>query len=369
MKKSYLRNLLFALSSIFVFNYFLQEVQALFGRNETTPTAKEAQTLLEYEKNTIDVFNKNVRSVVNVSGMQLIRRGWFLDFDATEIPAGVGSGFVWDHLGHVVTNYHVVDKSNSFQISFHKDTKKYKAKIVGAEPQKDIAVLKLETMPKQLYPVEIGDSSQLKVGQKAIAIGNPFGLDQTITAGIISALGRKIQGVGGVKIHGMIQTDSSINQGNSGGPLLNSNNKVIGMNTVIYSTSGSSAGIGFAVPINTIKRIVPQLIKHGKIDRPGLGVALLDDSAKRHFGIEKGIVIRSVNPKSPAGQAGLIGMGRDRQRRYHIGDIIIAIDKHEINSYDDIYHTLEKYKVGDEITLHYLRQGKKESVKLRLMKL
>ena len=368
MKRNSLRNFVLTLFGIlFITALSSNEIQALFGNN--TVTQKEAKALLEYEKNTIDVFKKNVGSVVNVSSIQLVRRGWFLDVDVTEMPAGVGSGFVWDKSGHIVTNYHVVAKGDSFQVSFHKDPKKYRAKIVGTERTKDIAVLKLETLPTQLYPVETGNSSQLEVGQKAIAIGNPFGLDQTITAGIISALGRKIQGIGGVKIHGMIQTDSSINQGNSGGPLLDSNSKVIGMNTLIYSPSGTSAGIGFAVPINTISRIVPQLIKHGKISRPGLGVGLLDDPLKEYFGVKKGIIIRSVNSQSPAGRAGLIGMGRDRQGRYHIGDIILAIDKQEVNSYDDIYHTLEKYKVGDEITLHYLRKGKRESVKLKLMKL
>ena len=268
-----------------------------------------------------------------------------------------------------MTNYHVVAKSDSFLISFHKDKKQYKARLVGSEPKKDIAILKLEERPVQLYPIRPGDSSKLQVGQKAMAIGNPFGLDQTITAGIISALGRKIQGAGGVKIHGMIQTDSSINPGNSGGPLFNSSGMVIGMNTLIFSASGSSAGVGFAVPVNTIKRIVPQLIKHGKISRPGLGVALLNDLWKDRLGVKKGIVIRHVSPKSSAGKAGLMGMGQDGFGRYHLGDIITKIDGKEVNSFDDIYHLLEKYKVGDRVRVTYLRKGKEREVKLTLMKL
>ncbi len=340
------------------------EAQALFGKAE-----REKRALLEYEKNTINIFEESAKSVVNVSNIKLARRGSFFDFDIMEIPAGAGSGFVWDQQGHIVTNYHVVAKGDTFLVSFHKDKKQYKAKIIGAEPKKDIAVLKLEELPKKLYPINIGNSAKLKVGQKAMAIGNPFGLDQTITAGIISALGRKIQGIGGVKIHGMIQTDSSINPGNSGGPLLDSMGNVIGMNTLIFSSSGSSAGIGFAVPINTINRIAPELIENGKISRPGLGVSLLDDSLKDHFGIKKGIVIRHVNPKSPAGRAGLIGMGRDRYGRYHLGDIITEIDGKEVNSFDDIYHALDNYKVGNRVAITYIRDGKKKKVKLKLMKL
>ena len=327
---------------------------------------QETKAFLQYELNTIKVFEKNAQSVVNVSNIKIAYRRGFFNFDITEIPAGAGSGFVWDNKGHIVTNYHVVHNGNSFLISFHKDKKQYKAKIVGAEPKKDIAVLKLEEFPKNLHPVKLGNSSHLKVGQKAMAIGNPFGLDQTLTAGIISALGRKIQGIGNVKIHGMIQTDSSINPGNSGGPLLDSQGRVIGMNTVIYSSSGSSAGIGFAVPIDTIKRIVPELIKYGKVMRPALGIELSEYSFKEHFGISKGVVIAYVNPKSPAAQAGLRGMGRDSYGQLHLGDIITAIDSKEVNSYDDIYHALEKYKVGDQVSISYIRNGKKKKVQLKL---
>ena len=340
---------------------------ALFG--STDQKKNESKVLLEYENNTIRVFERTAKSVVNVSNIKLAKRGWFFDFDITEIPAGAGSGFVWDKDGHIVTNYHVVADGDVFMVSFHKDPKQYKAKIVGVEPKKDIAVLKLIEQPKELYPIKIGSSHDLKVGQKAMALGNPFGLDQTITSGIISALGRKIRGIGGVKIHGMIQADTSINPGNSGGPLLDSNGAVIGVNTMIFSSSGSSAGIGFAVPVDTVKAIVPMLVEHGKIKRPGLGIALAEPAVKYHFGIKKGIVIKFVDPKSSAAKVGLKGMGRDKYGRYFIGDIILKVGKTDVNSYDDIYHALDTYKIGDKIEVTFLRDDKKEKVTVRLMEI
>src|SRR5690606_4532445 len=177
-------------------------------------------------------------------------------------------------------------------VNFHNDPKQYEAEVIGSEPRKDVAILKVKNPPKNKKPLPIGSSNKLVVRQKALAIGNPFGLDHTITEGIISALERKIQGIGGVKIHGMIQTDCSINPGNSGGPLLNSAGQLIGMNTMIFSASGSSAGIGFAVPVDTIKRIVPDLIRFGKVNRPGLGIALLEDIYKGYFNITEGLVIK-----------------------------------------------------------------------------
>ncbi len=324
--------------------------------------------MLADEKNTISVFNNVVGSVVNVSNIKRITRGgnFFVWGDEMEVPQGQGSGFVWDDRGHIVTNYHVIQGGDSFIVSFHEDSKQYKAKLVGAEPKKDIAVLKLEEMPKGLRPISMGESSKLLVGQKAMAIGNPFGLDHTITSGIVSALDRKILGIGNVTINGMIQTDSSINPGNSGGPLLDSTGRVIGMNTMIYSQSGASAGVGFAVPADTIKAIVPQLIIHGKVIRPGLGIGILPEGQKRRFGVENGIVITYVDEKGPAGKAGLRGITRDAYGRYFLGDVITKIDDKKINSYDDIYHALEAYKIGQEVTVEYIRDGKvkKEEIKL-----
>jgi len=329
---------------------------------------EERRMLLENEKNTISIFQRNVSSVVNVSNIAIAKRNFF-DLNPMEVPVGAGSGFVWDDKGHIVTNFHVISRADSYIITFHEDANKYEAELVGAEPNQDIAVLKLKKLPKSLNPIEKGDSKNLVVGQKAMAIGNPFGLDHTITEGIVSALDREVQGIMDVKIRGMIQTDTSINPGNSGGPLLDSLGRLVGMNTMIFSSSGSSAGIGFAVPVQSIKRIVPQLIKYGKVIRPGLGVGVLPEQQMARFGIDKGVVVTNVAEKSPAAKAGIQGITQDRRGRYYLGDVIVGIDNHEIKNYDDIYHVLDKYEVGDKVKVHFIRDDKKKSVSLSLTEL
>lgn len=331
----------------------------------TTPTMALAN-LLEVEKRIISIYENNVSSVVNVSNIQ-VRRGFF--HDAIEVPAGAGSGFVWDTDGHIVTNYHVADEGTKFLITFHNDKKQYEAKFIGGERTKDIAVLKLLEKPSHLKPVNVGKSNSLKVGQMSIAIGNPFGLDHSMSKGIISALGRKIRGYGGMKIHDMIQTDTAINQGNSGGPLLDSSGNLIGMNTMIYSTSGSSAGLGFAVPVDTVSRIVPQIIKHGKVIRPALGISILPDRIKERYVGEKGVAISTILDGGSADKAGLRGMKEDRMGRLYIGDIILKINDKAVNSHEDIYHTLEKYKIGDEVTVTYERSEKIKTTRLKLQQL
>jgi S1-C subfamily serine protease len=323
--------------------------------------------LLEVENRTIEIYRKVVPSTVNVSNIKLARN---LFYGEVEVPQGAGSGWVWDDKGHIVTNFHVVQGGNTFVITFFNDPKQYKATIVGTAPEKDIAVLKLSERPAKLSPVELGTSKELLVGQYSFAIGSPFGLDYTLTQGVISALGRKIDGVGGVKINDMIQTDASINMGNSGGPLLDSSGKLVGMNTVIFSTSGSSAGLGFAVPVDTIKQIVPQLIGHGKVIRPGLGISIVPDSMKlRLTGSEKGLIISHVDDRGGAAQAGLRGMTQDRYGRVYIGDIIIKVDAKEVNTLDDIYQILDQKKIGDNVQVEYVRDGKplKASVKLKAL--
>jgi len=327
---------------------------------------RDMNRLLQDEVNTINIFKQGVKSTVNVSNVKYARTSWFSS-NVSEIPFGVGSGFVWDNKGHIVTNYHVIMEGDSFLVSFHGDKKQYKAELIGAEPKQDIAVIKLKEMPKNLVPLKVGSSHDLMVGQKTLAIGNPFGLDHTITQGIVSALDRKIPGIGDVTIHGMIQTDSSINPGNSGGPLLDSTGELIGMNTIIYSKSGSSSGVGFAVPVDSIKRIVPQLIKHGKVTRPGLGVGILPEYHKSRFGVDEGLVITFVDEESGAYKAGLRGIQQDRRGRYYLGDVIIAVDGKKVANYDDIYHALNKYKVGDHVEVTYLHKGeKKKKVKVKL---
>ena len=324
----------------------------------------EEKALLESENNSINVYSRVVPSVVNVTNMK-VAGNVFHGFE--KVPAGMGTGFVWDKSGHIVTNYHVIEGGTEFVISFYKDRKQYKAKVVGTEPRLDVAVLKLIEMPSKLSPLPAGLSKQLKVGQKTIAIGNPFGLDHSMSVGIVSALGRQIMGIGGVKIHDMIQTDAAINQGNSGGPLLNSRGEVIGVNTMIYSPSGSNAGLGFAVPIDSVKRVVPDLIAFGRVKRPSLGIVPLDDQYKEYyFGTRKGLVIKSIYEDSPAYKSGLRGMQRDVWGRAYLGDIITKVDGKEVNNLDDIYHLLGNYKSGDVVKIEYRRKKKTYTTKVKL---
>lgn len=323
-----------------------------------------AAELLPVETKTIEIYRKVVPSTVNVSNIKLARNFFYGE---VEVPQGAGSGFVWDNQGHIVTNFHVVQGGSTFVVTFHNDHKQYRAKIIGTAPEKDIAVLKLEERPSKLIPIPVGSSKELQVGQYSFAIGSPFGLDYTLTTGVISALGRKIDGVGGVKITDMIQTDAAINMGNSGGPLLNSSAELIGMNTVIFSTSGSSAGLGFAVPADTIKMIVPQLIQHGKVIRPGLGIGIAPDSMKlRMIQQTKGLIISHVDEKGGAAQAGLRGMTQDQYGRIYLGDIITSVDGVDVNSLDDIYQVLEKKKIGDTVQVKYRRDGKEFTAKVKL---
>lgn len=326
-----------------------------------------ATSLLSVEQKTIEIYRTAVPSTVNVSNIRVARN---MFYGEVEVPQGAGSGFVFDDSGHIVTNYHVVQGGDNFVVTFYNDPKRYKAKIVGVAPDKDIAVLKLGEKPAKLSPITFGSSKDLLVGQYSFAIGSPFGLDYTLTTGVISALGRKIEGIGGVKINDMIQTDAAINMGNSGGPLLDSSGHLIGMNTVIFSTSGSSAGLGFAVPADTIKQIVPQIISHGKVIRPGLGIAIVPDSMKRRIlGDEKGIIVSHVDEKGSAARAGIKGMTQDQFGRTYLGDIILSVDGQDVNNLDDIYQVLDKHQIGDEVMVKYRREGKVLATKVKLQAL
>ncbi|MGB4704713.1 MAG: trypsin-like peptidase domain-containing protein [Candidatus Saccharicenans sp.] len=320
--------------------------------------------LTEDEKNTIEVVRKAQNSVVFITNIKFVRD--FFSWTEEAVPQGSGSGFIWDDQGHIITNYHVILDGDLFNVTLPNQEER-QARLVGIEPKKDIAVLKIEGSLKGLQPIKIGSSSQLQVGQKVIAIGNPFGFDHTVTTGIVSALGRSMPGIGGVTIRDMIQTDAAINPGNSGGPLLNSAGELIGMNTMIASPSGASSGIGFAIPVDTIKKIVPQIIKYGRVIRPGLGVTLLADRYARRLGVE-GAIIYEVPRDSEAYQKGLRGLTRDRFGRLSIQDIIVGIDGKRVRSYDDLYNILDDYKVGDRVTLTVERDGKTRKVELTLVR-
>ncbi|MDD4974721.1 MAG: trypsin-like peptidase domain-containing protein [Bacteriovorax sp.] len=323
--------------------------------------------LLESERNSIIVFQNVADAIVNVSNLIKIQ-SIFSSMGETEIESGIGSGFVWDKDGHIITNFHVVDGGSSFLIVFKDDKKQYRAKLIGADPIKDIAVLQLEVKRPSLKPIILGDSKSLLVGQKALVIGCPLGLNHTLTTGSISALERKIKGYGGVSIDGMIQTDASINPGNSGGALLDSQGKLIGINTILFNASGSqaSAGLGFAIPVDIIKAIVPQLIKFGKVIRPGLGMTYLEDYYAVHLGLMDGVMIKFVDPKGPAAKADLQGITRNLWGQYFFGDIIISIDSTPVKNNDDLFATIEKHKIGDKVKIKYIRDNKEKTTYVTL---
>ncbi len=316
--------------------------------------------LQEIDKSFISIYKESVPSVVNVTNVKKFRDSFFGDTYQQE--TGGGTGFIWNDEGYIVTNFHVVQDPNAtFMISFYKTKEQLEARVVGVEPKLDVAVLKVKKLPAGTKPISVGKSGNLQVGQMSSAIGNPLGLDYTFTTGVVSALGRKIDGIGGVKISNMIQTDAAINPGNSGGPLINSSGELIGMNTMIFSASGTSAGLGFAVPVDSISRVVPDLIKFGKIIRPALGIVPLPDQYLSHLKLDqKGLVVAAIPEGSNAEKAGLRGMRRDRRGQIFMGDIITKIDDQSIESVDSIFEILDKYKIGDVVKLTIIREGEKK---------
>jgi S1-C subfamily serine protease len=326
--------------------------------------AVPARALLPEEDNTIALFKEASPSTVFVTNVAI---GQNMYMDEFAIPQGAGSGFVWDKKGHIVTNYHVVQGGDAFLVTFDDHTQK-EAKLVGADPNKDIAVLVVDEPGEKLKPIKLGSSDRLQVGQQAFAIGNPYGLDHTLTKGIVSALGREVQGIGGVMIRDMIQTDAAINPGNSGGPLLDSGGNLIGMNTMIFSRSGSSAGIGFAVPVAFIKRIVPQLVQYGKVIRPGIGITIMTSGEKQYWiGDQDGVVINQIQKGGPADKAGLRGVRRRPGGRFTLGDILVGLDSYKIKDFDDLYNALDHFKAGDVVTVKVLRDGKPLSARVPLI--
>lgn len=313
------------------------------------------------EKNNIDIFNKTNKSVVYVTNSQT-RRDRF-NMNIYEIPAGTGTGFVWNKDGLIVTNHHVIANANKITITLWNQTS-WDAEVIGRAPYKDLAVLKIKAPAATLFPIHTGNSDTLDVGRKVLAIGNPFGLDTTLTVGVVSALGREIQAEGR-KIKGLIQTDAAINPGNSGGPLLNSKGELVGVNTIIFSASGSSSGVGFAIPVNTVKTIIPQLIEHGRIMRPVIGIHPMPEAFNRRYGI-KGVVIAEIPEDSPAEKAGLLGMQRDRRGNVELGDVIIKADDTEIKNLDDLFTFLENHHVGDVVRLETMRGKSKKIFRIKL---
>jgi S1-C subfamily serine protease len=335
----------------------------LFGREppaEPRPVSARGD-LAEDEKATIELFRRASPSVVFITTLAQQARGFF---EVQEVPAGAGSGFVWDKEGHVVTNFHVIQGATAARIALH-DHSQYDATLVGVAPDKDLAVLRIRAPADRLVPILVGTSKDLQVGQKVFAIGNPFGLDFTLTTGIVSALGRNIASLTGRRIDEVIQTDAAINPGNSGGPLLDSAGRLIGVNTQIASPSGASAGVGFAVPVDTVNRAVPQLIQHGRVVRPQLGIAAGNEFALRRAGVE-GVLVMSVTPGSPAQRAGIRGTYRAEDGTLVLGDIIQAVDGRAVASIDDLYAALERHQPGDVAKVTVLRDRRRTDLEVRL---
>ena len=326
--------------------------------------------LLASEKTIIAVFQRAAPRVVNVQNHRYRRTGFF-SAEVTEVPQGSGSGFLWDQSGHVVTNFHVVEGGHRVTASFG-DGKTFETQLAGVEPRKDIAVLRLKGWTKklgaQLHGFPLAVSSKVLVGQMALAIGSPFGLDQTLTTGIVSALGRSIYGIGDVTIRDMIQTDAPINPGNSGGPLLDSRGHLLGMNTMILSKSGSSSGVGFAVPASTIRRVVEQILRYGKVRQPGLGIMPFSDSIAQRLGV-RGVVVHKVLPGSGAAAAGLRDTRRDRHGSIVLGDVVVAINSERVEDFDDLYNVLENKAIGSTVTVKVLRNRRPLQLKIKLMDL
>src|SRR6185503_1556569 len=316
--------------------------------------------LSDEEKRDISIFRRASRSVAFITSIAL-RRDLFT-FDVMQIPQGAGSGFLWDEQGHVVTNYHVIMEGSSFQVTLADHTD-WPAEVVGYAPDKDIAVLRIDAPREALAGLELGVSRGLVVGQRVLAIGNPFGLDQTLTVGVVSALGRELTSPSGRIIRDVVQTDAAINPGNSGGPLLDSTGHLIGVNTAIYSPSGTSAGIGFAVPVDTVKRLVPQIIRYGKPIQPGIGVVPLSDQWGQQIGIQ-GVAVREVISGSPADRAGIIGLREGRRRSLRLGDVIVFVNGQRVKAVDDLLYAFEAAGVGGEVTLTLMRDGDERTVKV-----
>lgn len=320
--------------------------------------------LFDWEKASVQRFKEAAPSVVYITTTEERARDFF-GMDVVEVPAGSGTGFIWDDQGHVVTNFHVIQGAARAYITLA-DGSRHEAAYVGGAPDKDLAVLLLAKTPPRLRPIPLGTSADLQVGQSVLAIGNPFGLDQTLTTGVVSALGREIQSVTRRRIAGVIQTDAAINPGNSGGPLLDSAGRLIGVNTAIQSPSGASAGIGFAVPVDTVNRVVPQLIARGRLERPDLGFEPVEPRlVERAFGPQKGVMVGKVFRGGPAAKAGLQGVGVDG-RRVMAGDLIRAVNGRTVEDWDTLLDAVEALPLGSSVDLDIQREGRRLRVPIRL---
>ena len=330
--------------------------QWVHSRAEAAPRAVSPRgPLAADEQAHVDIFKRNSPSVVHITSLGAQRD--LFSMNVQQVPRGTGTGFVWDAAGHIVTNFHVIQGANGARVTLA-DQSSFDAQLVGAFPDRDLAVLRIEAPKEKLPPIALGSSRDLQVGQKVFAIGNPFGLDQTLTTGIVSALNREIESFNNRTIRGVVQTDAAINPGNSGGPLLDSAGRLIGVNTQIASPSGASAGIGFAIPADEVNRVVPRLIRDGRITRPALGIVAGNDNMQRALRLPEGVALVQINPNGPAARAGLQAFARARDGSITAGDVITAINDEPVASLDDMLTALEKRQPGESVTLTVWRSGK-----------
>ena len=358
---------LLAAAAVVGFQQLSGRFQPFGSASISTPASVTDPSLATDEQNNIEVYKAASPGVVYIHSTTIVTD--FLGMFSRPVE-GAGSGSIIDEQGNILTNYHVVARTEKLTVSFGSG-KNYPARVIGGDPDTDLAVIRLLEMPKEaLTIVPLGDSDKLIVGQKVLAIGNPFGLDRTLTTGVISGLQRPIRAQNDRQIEGAIQTDASINPGNSGGPLLDSHGRMIGINSQIESPSGASAGVGFAIPVNIAKRIVPQLIRDGYVRRPKLGIEMRNVEALSNqvrLPVSYGILIYSVQSGGSAANAGLRGLVQTEDGDVELGDIIIAIDGAKIGNSDDLSRVLDKHKVGDSINVEIMRQGRRMTLPVRLM--
>jgi S1-C subfamily serine protease len=319
--------------------------------------------LLADEQTTIELFRRLSPSVVHITTLAAQRDLFSLNVE--QVPRGTGTGFVWDRQGHIVTNFHVIQGGSAARVTLADQTS-FDAELVGAFPDRDLAVLRIDAPADKLPPIPLGRSRDLQVGQRVYAIGNPFGLDQTLTTGIVSALNREIESFNNRTIRGVVQTDAAINPGNSGGPLLDSAGRLVGVNTQIASPSGASAGIGFAIPVDEVNRIVPRLIRDGRVVRPALGLTAAPPGFGRALRLPEGVAIVGMAPNGAAARAGLQPFRRARDGGILLGDVVTAVDGQPVRDLDDMLTLLEQRQPGDTVTLTVWRAGRTREQRVTL---
>jgi S1-C subfamily serine protease len=360
-----IRILLLILITLIALFLFLPNIENIWASMHAEPRSVTARGAISpTEKTNIEIFEQSSPSVVYITTLKDTLNLWTRDI--TRIPRGTGSGFIWDRKGHIITNYHVLEGASAVRIRLS-DQRTFNATLIGASPEHDLAVLRIPITSNMPKPLTLGTSHDLQVGQATYAIGNPFGLDHTLTTGVVSALNRSIANNSGSTIEGLIQTDAAINPGNSGGPLLDSAGRLIGINTALYSLSGTYSGIGFAVPVDTVNRIVPQIIKKGHYQRPKLGITInekLNKEITKDLGT-LGVAVIEVQPNSAAQGAGLRGVTMQNNDVIS-GDLIVGIDQHKIENIEMLLSTLERYDIGDTVKVKLLRDNHAREVSLTL---